>query len=231
MNEAILFDAAGTLLHVYPSVGGVYAQQAIPYGVAVEPKVLGNAFRDEWRRRQTLPGNASPFHTSEAEERAWWKALVAAVFDGLRMMPDFQGRFDAYFDALYDYFTWPEAWRLYDDVYPVLTRLETTGIRKAVVSNWDSRLPLLLSRMGLSEQFEFILTSAEVGWRKPDPRIFEEALRRLELAPERVAYVGDSYEDDVVGAGNAGLRAIHLDRKQTSTDAAAVIHSLDELPL
>lgn len=53
--------------------------------------------------------------------------------------------------------------------------------------------------------FEFILATSEYLFRKPDRRIFEMALKKAQLAPEEVWYIGDSYECDVLGAGNAGI--------------------------
>ena len=226
---AVLFDAAGTLLHVTPSVGHVYADGAARHGVHVDPDAINAHFRDEFRRRIAIPDHVSPFHTSEEEEAAWWYALVEAVFEsaGARFA---DGAFDAYFAELHKHFAWPGPWRIYDDVVPTLDALEARGIRKAVLSNWDSRLPLLLDRMGLASRFEFILTSAEVGWRKPDPRIFDAALARLGQPRKRVLHVGDSHEQDVLGAQRAGVTPIHLQRDGRTPSAGRAISSLADLP-
>ena len=82
-----------------------------------------------------------------------------------------------------------------------LTRL---GLRLAVVSNWDVALAEHLERIGLADRFEAVVTSAEAGAPKPDPRIFELALERLQVRPERALHVGDS-EADEEGARAAGM--------------------------
>ena len=50
-----------------------------------------------------------------------------------------------------------------------------------------------------------VTDSHVIGYAKPDPRIFSDAIAALDLPPERIAYVGDSYVNDVGGARAAGL--------------------------
>jgi HAD superfamily hydrolase (TIGR01509 family) len=86
-----------------------------------------------------------------------------------------------------------------------VAKLERLGLRLAVVSNWDVALPGYLRELGLAAHFEAVVTSAEAGAPKPDPRIFELALERLGgVPPERALHVGDS-EADELGARAAGM--------------------------
>jgi putative hydrolase of the HAD superfamily len=80
------------------------------------------------------------------------------------------------------------------------------------VSNWDSRLHAVLRGLGLAGRFRFVLTSAEYGAEKPDPSIFREAARRLDLPTEQVLHAGDLLEEDVGGATGAGMLAALVDR-------------------
>ncbi len=84
-------------------------------------------------------------------------------------------------------------------------RLAAGGLRLAVVSNWDIGLHEHLTTLGLDRLVELVVTSAEAGAAKPDPQIWELALRRLGIAPSRAVHVGDS-EADADGAAAAGLR-------------------------
>jgi putative hydrolase of the HAD superfamily len=86
-----------------------------------------------------------------------------------------------------------------------VTELAAMGLRLGVVSNWDVALTGYLEELGLREHFTAIVTSAEAGAPKPDPRIFELALERLGVAPERALHVGDA-EADELGARAAGMR-------------------------
>jgi putative hydrolase of the HAD superfamily len=79
------------------------------------------------------------------------------------------------------------------------------GLRLAVVSNWDVGLRDHLAGLGLLPLFDAVVTSAEAGAAKPDPRIFELALLRLHAPARRTLHVGDS-DADREGARAAGLR-------------------------
>jgi putative hydrolase of the HAD superfamily len=83
--------------------------------------------------------------------------------------------------------------------------LHERGLRLAVVSNWDVGLAEHLEQLELLPLFDAVVTSAEAGAAKPDPRIFGLALRRLGAKPERTLHVGDS-DADRDGARAAGLR-------------------------
>ncbi len=94
---------------------------------------------------------------------------------------------------------------------PALERLRAEGYRLGVVSNADGRMPDLIAQVGLAGFFEFVVDSHLVGVAKPDPRIFEVAVGRLQLRPEECLYVGDLYAVDVVGARSARLHPVLLD--------------------
>ncbi|HJA94748.1 MAG TPA: HAD-IA family hydrolase [Candidatus Eisenbergiella merdipullorum] len=86
--------------------------------------------------------------------------------------------------------------------------LKEQGIRSGVISNISYSGSVVKKRIYelLPEHsFEFILASSEYLFRKPDRRIFELALKKAELSPEEVWYIGDNYECDVMGARNAGI--------------------------
>jgi putative hydrolase of the HAD superfamily len=85
-----------------------------------------------------------------------------------------------------------------------LADLRARGLALAVVSNWDVSLHERLAELGLRFHFDAVICSAEVGVGKPAPRIFETALARLRVAPDRALHVGDSPEDEE-GARAAGL--------------------------
>ncbi|NUM52072.1 MAG: HAD-IA family hydrolase [Candidatus Hydrogenedentes bacterium] len=229
MVRAVFFDAAGTLLHVYPSVGEIYAREAERFGVSAATESLSAVFRKVWRELRPYADGTSPFHTSEAIEREWWRKLVERVFDDAVGLDSFGDGFETFFESLYLRFEEPEVWRLYGDVMPALDALRDRGIPIAIVSNWDSRLPRLMHAMGVANRFQFILTSAEAGVSKPSPEIFLQAVARLGLLTHEVLHIGDSLDDDVRAAQNAGLRGLHIDRKGAGDSDGTTIQSLTEV--
>jgi putative hydrolase of the HAD superfamily len=85
-----------------------------------------------------------------------------------------------------------------------VARLRARGLRLGVVANWDCALPGHLAAAGLASFFDTVVTSARAGAAKPDPAIFELALRELGVRPERALHVGDEPLDEE-GARAAGL--------------------------
>jgi HAD superfamily hydrolase (TIGR01549 family) len=107
----------------------------------------------------------------------------------------------------------------------------------AVVSNFDytPTARLVLEREGIAHLFDEILVSDAVGWRKPAPQIFEEALGRLGLAPDAAVFVGDRADIDVAGARGVGMRAVWINREAAALPEGAPmpdheIRDLSELP-
>lgn len=86
--------------------------------------------------------------------------------------------------------------------------LKEQGIRSGVISNMSNSGKTLeerINRLIPNNAFEFILSSSDYVFRKPNRRIFDLALEKADLKPEEVWYIGDQFECDIVGAKNAGL--------------------------
>jgi FMN phosphatase YigB (HAD superfamily) len=94
--------------------------------------------------------------------------------------------------------------RAVDGARETLERLRRGGLRLACVANWDYLLPGHLAGAGLATGLDAIVSSAEAGAPKPDPRIFRLALDRLGIPARRAVHVGDE-EVDREGARAAGL--------------------------
>lgn len=132
-----------------------------------------------------------------------------------------------------------EAWwhgaRLDPEAIPLLDALRRWGIRAGLCSNAPYRVASLhaqLAFVGLAGHLDSITFSAEVGWRKPSPRIFEAAMEALGTQAGNTVMVGDSETADIAGAHATGMRAVLLRRngERGSGDADAVIAALRELP-
>ena len=123
------------------------------------------------------------------------------------------------------------------EVLAILDRLRADGYRLGLVSNLTLVPDLIrqdLERMGLAHRLDAMVFSSEVGVRKPDPRIFREALDRLGTQPVETVFVGDRLYDDVSGAQAVGMRGVltRQFRQEDDPDSApdAVIEDLKELP-
>ena len=88
-------------------------------------------------------------------------------------------------------------------------------------------------KSGLKDCFSHIVLSEEVGCQKPNPRIFEEALRLNGLSADEVVMVGDSWYSDIQGAINAGIDQIWIRKSKDSLpegqSATYLVQSLSEV--
>lgn len=220
----MFFDAGHTLVYSNPTIEEVYAEEAAKLGAAVAPerfrehfKPLFNEFFRDYSRK---PENA---RSSDEIDHRMWRAMTGEMYRRIEELA--RTRFDDWFTALYDRFGRPETWKLYADAEPAIRELRARGLKLGVISNWDTRLRRIARELGLEASMDFVVISAEVGWRKPHGAIFEEALTRVGVAPGEALHVGDLYDEDIVGAHAAGLRAVYLDRRGTAPPADGVPHA------
>ena len=122
--------------------------------------------------------------------------------------------------------------KLFDDVIPSFDRLRAGGFVVGVISNYDRPGSEIADDLGLTGHVDFVVTSREAGAQKPDPPIFEMALARAGAEASNTVLVGDQLESDVLGALNAGIRPVLMDRygDHAGYTEHTRIEGLDELP-
>lgn len=226
--DAVLLDAAGTLIQPAEPVAETYARIAREFGAEISPEALLSAFREVFGDMPPMAFEEFSSETLDALERSWWRTLVERVIAATgATVRDF----DAFFEALYGHYATGVAWVLYPEVVEVLRSLAAGGYAVAVVSNFDSRLPIVLRDHKLESLLAEVVYSTGVGAAKPDSRIFHHALERLGTVPERAVHVGDSQEADYEGAKGAGLDGLLLIRSQPgqADSRAHVIGQLQDL--
>jgi putative hydrolase of the HAD superfamily len=121
-------------------------------------------------------------------------------------------------------------WSLLPDVLPCLDSLRT--YRMGVISNGRSdEQRRKLATTGIADRFEHVVVSEDYGQPKPNAAIFHVACKTVGVPAADAAYVGDQYDVDILGARNAGLRGIWLDRSGRASDdhQGPIISSLDGL--
>jgi FMN phosphatase YigB (HAD superfamily) len=125
-------------------------------------------------------------------------------------------------------------YRVFADVAPALLKLEDAGIKRAIISNADADVTELCTHLNFAHHMDAIITSALVGWEKPNPRTFYAALDHplIDVAPADAIHIGDQPGSDVAGAVAIGMRAALIDRYDRHTDdehPAIRVGSLPEL--
>lgn len=102
------------------------------------------------------------------------------------------------------------------DVKDTLTFCQDNEIPIGLITNGpEKHQQMKIAQLGLTKWFqpETIFISSAVGFRKPDKRIFQLVQDTLKLTPEDTFYVGDSFENDMVGAKNVGWQTIWCNRR------------------
>lgn len=112
-----------------------------------------------------------------------------------------------------------------------LDYLKNKGIRTGVISNISYNPSVVAERINRllpDNTFEFIITSSNFLFRKPNKRIFDLALEKAQLRPDEVWYIGDQYECDVKGSLNAGMFPIWYIGALDLPYTVEEVHSLDK---
>ncbi len=125
-------------------------------------------------------------------------------------------------------------YRLFPDALTVLDELVKRGFRLAIITNGQESLQMeKLITLNLEKYFETIVIAENIGYRKPDKRIFTFLLERLEVAPENALMVGSSFFDDIAGAKKSGIKSVWMTngKREQHPDIKAdfIISALHEL--
>jgi putative hydrolase of the HAD superfamily len=190
-TRAVLLDALGTLVDLEPPWTHLATALGIP-----EDEHLVRAVRAEmaYYRDHAHEGRDE---RSLADLRQRCAAVLGQELGREIRVPEMMGAI---------------RFRPYEDAAPALASLRGLGLKLVCVSNWDVSLPDVLERCGLGGAIDATVTSAGSGSRKPDPAIFESALKLVQTPAEEAVHVGDTPEEDIAGARAAGIRALLLDR-------------------
>ena len=208
--KAIFFDLDGTLRHSVPSGGEVFTDYVMTLGLQVNEEARLNALRWEhlyWASSVDLRDDLLA-HSIDTEN--FWIGYSQRRLIALGASPEWSVEVAPNVSKHMGEFYKPES-VIPEDVRRVLPQLKQVGYILGVISNRDKPFQDLLEGHGIVEFFDFALAAGEVNVFKPEPGIFEHALRRVNLFPKEVIYVGDNYYADVVGARRAGLQPVLYD--------------------
>jgi putative hydrolase of the HAD superfamily len=162
---------------------------------------------------------------NEEQAYQWWKEIVRESL-GDKVDP---GDVDDIFSVCFQEYAKGDYWRLYPEVLQTLTGLRSIGIRLVVLSNWDRRLLRTLKDLRLDGFFEKIYISTLIGYAKPNPGAFQYVVDDLKVPRQEILHVGDTLEEDILGAQQANIRAVCIDRRKKSGSIPAQIPIISNL--
>ncbi len=229
--EAVLFDLGDTLLH---------------FGKPGRRQLIEEAMRRSYAYLQELNQPVGPWRTYRLLHswgvrwhllRSW---MTGKDFNSLQLLQEYGAKQKMTLSGE----QWEELnWRWYEALAEVgqvepgtaeaLEKLTAMGLKLGVLSNTfvhKSSLERHLEAEGLLRFFPLRLYSYEFPWRKPHVKIFQEAARRIAVEPERIAFVGDLINKDVIGSQAAGMTAVLKTAHSNAGQAAPPnTHRIDQI--
>ncbi|QDS75367.1 hypothetical protein FKW77_002379 [Venturia effusa] len=238
----LTFDAFGTLYKPRTSIPAEYVKIAKTYGIqGIDEQELAVSFRKAFKSTsKQFPNYGKNAKLGLSE---WWTHVIRGSFEPVSSKPIS----DAMIGSLMRHFSGREAYCFFDDVLPFFAYLKDVNGSRAqspewpwksttvgIITNSDNRVAAILEALGLRSRdkregeskdtgsdISFVAASYDVGFEKPDARIFHaarDAFAQLptsaEISDDDVVrvHVGDDLEKDVIGAIGAGWTPIFLDR-------------------
>ncbi len=203
--SALLIDALGTLVRLEPPAPRLRAELADRFGVEVSEAQAGTALLAEIRFYRDHMGAGRDAASLAALRVRCAEVLREALPPSERLARVGRAELTGALLAALEF-------TAFDDARQAIVAARNRGRRVVVASNWDVSLHEVLARIGLAPLLDGVVTSAEVGARKPAPIVFERALALAGVAPSAALHVGDSVEEDVQGALAAGIEPVLLSR-------------------
>jgi HAD superfamily hydrolase (TIGR01662 family) len=222
MTDAVFFDVDFTLIHPGPRFQGIgYRDSCARHGVIVDATRFDAAV-------------AAASSTLDASGCSYDPDIFIRYTR--RIIEEMGGSGAGIDEAARDiYDEWSEChhFTLYEDVPDVLRAIHAAGVKIGLISNTQRSLESFQTHFELEGLFSVALSSADHGFMKPHPSIFEAALAQVGVVPARSMMVGDSLIHDIEGARQLGMRAVLVSRSGQAVVCppdVPVIQSLRDLP-
>ncbi|HNX05715.1 MAG TPA: HAD-IA family hydrolase, partial [Opitutales bacterium] len=184
------------------------AQVLARHGLDAPQPVLQRRFVQVFREMTKTPRGV----VSAESEYAFWRKLVMDVVEPWATGPLAEGVFEDAYRAFAD----AANWRAPEGADELLAGLVTKGYRLALLSNADARCRKILEDMNLARHFSHVFLSCELGFEKPDLRLFRKVEGILGAAPSEILHVGDSARNDGEGPRAAGWQALVIGKEIAS---------------
>ena len=227
--QAVFFDLDGTLRHSIPTGGEVFNQYVASLGFSYTEEDRLRALRWEHQYWASSTDLRDDLLAHSADTENFWIEYSRRRLLALGATVEWAGEVAAQASAHMGEMYKPES-VVPDDVRRTLPTLRESGYVLAVISNRDRPFQDVLESHNLSEFFPYSLAGGEVDIYKPEPGIFEHALKQMKVIAADTVYVGDNYYADILGARRAGLQPVLYDPEQIFPEADCVtIRSFDEL--
>jgi len=228
--SAILFDFDGTIRQSRPRGIDIFHKFAYELGVSFTDEVKIEAER--WTHKYFAMSDElkdDVLETGGSTSDDFWRKYTRRHLEFLGAPADYLEELAIILNEKIESANQPEDY-VSEDVLPTLKAFRENGYQIGLVSNRSQSISALLETLGLGNVFQFVLTAGEIGFWKPDPKIFKHAVKLIGTDPQKTMFVGDNYYADVLGSRAAGLIPVLFDPIGIyPSPGCAVIHSIGDL--
>jgi putative hydrolase of the HAD superfamily len=207
--NSILFDLGETLIHINPVLKKSIEEQRFqsiqeffePFGFNLNPNHIRSIFQNTLENILDTP-------EKEVRIRDVFEQFLKFSIQNSSLNLD---RIEQIF-----YKAEFKAWSLFPDTIPCLDQASKANLELALVSNAKSDWAVreILKIFKLDKYFQVVVSSAQVGWRKPRPEPYLFALKHLRVKPKFAIFIGDTFFTDIVGAKRLGMKTVYLNRNE-----------------
>ncbi|HLW00975.1 MAG TPA: HAD-IA family hydrolase [Ktedonobacterales bacterium] len=229
--RTIFFDAGFTLLRTSPSLVEICQDVCRREGVRLDIEQIAQQLpAAEAYFAKAIKSNGRTWASEEAIILFWdgyYKALLRPCIEG-----DNEALLERCAQEIIKTFDLHTSWELYPDVLPTLQGLQGRGFTLGIISDWGGSLASIIAGLDLPRYFDCLTISAVTRHAKPEPGLYELALRRAGGISDYAIHIGDSYILDVLGARAVGITPILIDRPghlRAQEMDCLVIHDLREV--
>jgi len=208
--KAIFFDWFNTLARYEPPREELHSQALKEFGIERSPEEIlpGVLAADSYFFEENAN---SPVEKRKSKERAkvyaHYQQIVLAKA-GIEADQELLAKVMKKIGELFEGITFA----LFDDVLSTLKILKQQNFILGLLTNLAKDMNPVCRKLGLEPYLDFVVTSEEAGADKPNPLIFQVALRQAKVNASEAIHVGDQYKIDVVGARGVGINPILIDR-------------------
>jgi putative hydrolase of the HAD superfamily len=203
----IYFDAANTLIHK-PDLWLKFDEVLKKYNYEIDPQTL--------RRNHKLTSERIKFPDNTSKE--FYSLFNKEVLISLGISPTEEIINDIFNNCTY------LAWKKFDDV----DFLKEIKIPLGIISNFNISLKEKITKI-IDIPFAEFIVSEEQTFSKPDKRLYEYAIQKINIPPQEILYIGDSIKLDIEPANSLGMQTLLIDRDLIYPDFKKRIASFNEL--
>lgn len=216
------------MIDLFPSREEIYANVTLDHGYNIDPAEIRTHYyrlNQEWENKDLT---LERIDTSPQKREDFWSSYNEEL-----LVRSGVTRSDAWMignKIFQNIYSDPGLWRLYTDVPEFLRIVQRKKKHLGIIENWDKRLKKILTFLGIKKYFKTITLGGEIGIRKPDVQIFQQALGKTGTKPKNSIYIGDNYVEDAIGAQRAGMTPLLFNAKRRHTDKPILkFHTYQEL--